>query len=118
LHYILFSFMYTFIITKITQMKTLKIHFYPNKFLYKCNRYKITKILLTLHFSFPHKGLLFSHRLKHPRLYYLSMALQSCYWTLAAFSVSETYKQSVGLLGGGSVRCKATTYTKNNRNTE
>jgi hypothetical protein len=31
----------------------------------------------------------------------LSMALQSFYWTLAAFSVSWSYTQSVGLLGQG-----------------
>jgi hypothetical protein len=39
-------------------------------------------------------------------------------WTLAAFSVSLSYTQSVGLLGRGSVRRKAATYTQDNTNTE
>jgi hypothetical protein len=39
-------------------------------------------------------------------------------WTLAAFTVSQSYTQSVGLLDGRSARLKAATYTQNNTNTE
>jgi hypothetical protein len=45
---------------------------------------------------------------------YLSMALQPL-WTLPAFLI---YTQSVGILGRGSVRRKAATYTQSNTNTE
>jgi hypothetical protein len=44
---------------------------------------------------------------------YLSMVLQFCCWTLAAFSVSKYYTQSVGLLGRGSACRKAAIYTQN-----
>jgi hypothetical protein len=39
-------------------------------------------------------------------------------WTLAAFSVSQSYTHSVGLLGRGLVRCKVAICTQNNTNTE
>jgi hypothetical protein len=39
------------------------------------------------------------------------IALHPLCWTLAAFSVSWSYAQSVGLLGRGSARRKASTYT-------
>jgi hypothetical protein len=45
-------------------------------------------------------------------LIFSSMALQPL-WALAAFSVSLSYTQSVGLLGRGSARSKAATYTQN-----
>jgi hypothetical protein len=47
---------------------------------------------------------------------HLSMALKPFCWTLASFSVSWSYTQSVGLLGRGSARRKAATYTQNNTN--
>jgi hypothetical protein len=39
-------------------------------------------------------------------------------WALAAFSVSSTYTQSVGILGRGSAGRKAFTYTQSNTNTK
>jgi hypothetical protein len=47
---------------------------------------------------------------------YMSMALQSFCWTLAAFSVSQAYTQSVRLLDGGTAGRKAAIYTHNNTN--
>jgi hypothetical protein len=49
---------------------------------------------------------------------YLSMALQSFCWTLSDFSASSSFTQSVELLGRGSARRKAATYTQDNTNTE
>jgi hypothetical protein len=40
------------------------------------------------------------------------------YWTLAAFSISLSHTQSVGLLERGSARHKAATYAQDNTNTE
>jgi hypothetical protein len=49
---------------------------------------------------------------------YLSMALQPFFWTFAAFSVSWSFTQSIGLLVRGSARPKASTCTQDSTNTE
>jgi hypothetical protein len=51
-------------------------------------------------------------------IYYLSMVLQSFCWTLTAFSVSQFYTQSVGLLKREISPRKAASYTQNNTNME
>jgi hypothetical protein len=53
--------------------------------------------------------------MKYPDYYYGSTVL--C-WTLAAISVYLSYTHLVGLLDGGSARCKASTYKQSNTNTE
>jgi hypothetical protein len=51
-----------------------------------------------------------------PVYLYLTMALWPL-WSLAAFSLSQSYTQSVGPLVRASTRRKAATYTRNNTNT-
>jgi hypothetical protein len=46
------------------------------------------------------------------------MALQSFYWTLAAFSVLNPTQSRWDYLNGGSARRKASIYTQGNTNTE
>jgi hypothetical protein len=50
--------------------------------------------------------------------YYYYCGSTAFHWALAAISVSWSYTQSIGLLGRGSARRKASTYTQNNTNRE
>jgi hypothetical protein len=50
--------------------------------------------------------------------YYYYYGFTALCWALAAFTVSLFYTQSVGLLGRGSARRRAATYTQGNTNTE
>jgi hypothetical protein len=49
---------------------------------------------------------------------YLSMALQTFCWTLAAFSVPQSIHSRKDSLDGESTLRKTVTYTQNNTNTE